>query len=98
MNHRAGGNQNGRSSRSGRSGESSGLTDMKALAAAATARPTAAPPLRPRAPELSGMVGRRDSVVGARVVDRAPLWAGLSWLWMAAGCAAVFIPGLLGVW
>ena len=44
------------------------------------------------------MVGRRGSVVGARIVDRAPLLAGLSWLWVAAGCAAVFIPGIFGVW
>jgi hypothetical protein len=43
------------------------------------------------------MVGRRDSVVGARIVDRAPLLAGLSWLWVSAGCAAVLVPGLLGV-
>jgi hypothetical protein len=97
MNHRAGGNQNSRSSRSSRSRESSDLTDMKALAAAATARPPTVPPLRPRAPELSGMVGRRDSVVGARVTDRASLLAGLSWLWVAAGVAAVLVPGMTGV-
>jgi len=71
---------------------------MKALAAAATARPPTVPPLRPRAPELSGMVGRRDSVVGARIVDRVSLLAGLSWLWVALGCAAVLVPGFTGVW
>jgi hypothetical protein len=67
------------------------------LAAASTARPPTVPPLRPR-PELSGMVGRRDSVVGARIGDRASLVAGLSGLWVAAGCAAVLVPGMIGVW
>ena len=97
MNHRAGGNQNGRSARSIRRGESSDLVDMKALAAA-TARPAPVPSLNARAPELSGMVGRRGSVVGARIDDRAPIVAGLSWIWVAAGCAAVLGPGLMGVW
>ena len=96
MNHRAGGNQNGRLSRSSRGSESSDLVDMKALAAATT-RPAPVPSLNDRAPELSGMIGRRDSVVGARIDDRAPLTAGLSWMWLAAGCAAVLIPGLIGV-
>ena len=96
MNHRAGGNQNGRLSRSSRGRESSDLVDMKALAAATT-RPAPVPSLNDRAPELSGMIGRRDSVVGARIDDRAPLSAGLSWMWLAAGCAAVLIPGLIGV-
>jgi hypothetical protein len=96
MNHRAGGNQNGRSSRSSRTSESSDLVDMKALAAA-TARPTAAVPAV-RGAELSGMVGRRDSVVGARIDDRAPISAGLSWMWLVAGCVAVLAPGSIGVW
>ena len=98
MNHRASGNQNSRTTRTTRRGDSSDLTDMKALAAAETSRPPTAPPLRPRAPELSGIVGRRDSVVGARIDDRASLLAGLSWLWVSAGCAAVLVPGLIGVW
>ena len=98
MNHRASGNQNGRTARATRRGDSSDLTDMKALAAAETSRPPTVPPLRPRAPELSGIVGRRDSVVGARIDDRASLLAGLSWLWVSAGCAAVLVPGLIGVW
>jgi hypothetical protein len=98
MNHRASGNQNGRTTRISRRGDSSDLTDMKALAAAETARPPSVPPLRPRAPELSGIVGRRGSVVGARIDDRASLLAGLSWLWVSAGCAAVLVPGLIGVW
>ncbi len=96
MNHRAGGNQNGRLSRSSRGSESSDLVAMKALAAA-TARPSPVPTLNDRAPELSGMIGRRDSVVGARIDDRAPLSAGVSWTWLAAGCAAVLLPGLIGV-
>jgi hypothetical protein len=70
---------------------------MKALAAA-TARPAPVPSLNARAPELSGMVGRRGSVVGARIDDRAPIVAGLSGIWVAAGCAAVLLPGLTGVW
>jgi hypothetical protein len=69
---------------------------MKALAAATT-RPAPVPSLNDRAPELSGMIGRRDSVVGARIDDRAPLSAGVSWMWLAAGCAAVLLPGLVGV-
>jgi hypothetical protein len=69
---------------------------MKAMAAAA-ARPAPVPTLQERGPELSGMYGRH-SVVGARIDDRAPLSAALSWTWLAAGCAAVFLPGLLGVW
>ncbi len=92
MNHRAGGNQNGRMTRSSRS-ESSDLVAMKALAAAARSAPAA----HERGPELSGMMGRH-SVVGARVDDRAPLTAGLSWIWLSAGCATVLLPGLLGVW
>jgi hypothetical protein len=36
--------------------------------------------------------------VGARIDDRASLLAGLSWLWVSAGCAAVLVPGVLGVW
>jgi hypothetical protein len=96
MNHRAGGTQNGRTSRSNRSSESSDLTDMKALAAAARTAPV--PSLQERGPELSGMTGGRHSVVGVRIDDRAPLAAGLSWSWLAAGCAAVLLPGLIGVW
>jgi hypothetical protein len=100
MNHRAGGQQNGRTSRSNRSNESSDLTDMKALAAAA--RPAPVPSLQERGPELSGMLsdmtGGRHSVVGVRIDDRAPLSAGLSLTWLAAGCAAVLLPGLIGVW
>jgi len=96
MNHRAGGIQNGRTSRSSRSSESSDLTDMKALAAAA--RPAPIPTPQERGPELSGMTGGRHSVVGVRIDDRAPLAAGLSWSWLAAGCAAVLLPGLIGVW
>jgi hypothetical protein len=101
MNHRAGGTQNGRTSRSNRSSESSDLNDMRALAAAAS-RPAPVPTLQERGPELSGMVGGgRHSVVGARIADRArlsALSAGLSWTWLAAGCAAVLLPGLIGVW
>jgi cytochrome c556 len=101
MNHRAGGSQNGRASRSNRGSESSDLNDMKALAAAAS-RPAPVPTLQERGPELSGMIGGgRHSVVGARIDDRAPLSAlsaGLSWTWLAAGCAAVLVPGLIGVW
>jgi len=47
---------------------------------------------------LSGMTGGRHSVVGVRINDRAALSAGLSWTWLAAGCAAVLLPGLIGVW
>ena len=101
MNHRAGGTQNSRTSRSNRSSESSDLNDMKALAAAA-ARPAPVPTLQERGPELSGVIGGgRHSVVGARIDDRAPLSAlsaRLSWTWLAAGCAAVLLPGLIGVW
>lgn len=101
MNHRAGGTQNGRTSRSNRGSESSDLNDMKALAAAAS-RPAPVPTLQERGPELSGMIGGgRHSVVGARIDDRAPLSAlsaGLSWMWLAAGCAAVLVPGLIGLW
>ena len=95
MNHRAGGTQNGRTSRSNRSSESSDLNDMKALAAAA-ARPAPVPTLQERGPELSGMIGGgRHSVVGVRIDDRAPFrrCARLSWTWLAAGCAAVLLPG-----
>jgi hypothetical protein len=70
---------------------------MKALAAAA--RPAPVPSLQERGPELSGMIGGgRHSVVGVRIHDRTPLSAGLSWTWLAAGCAAVLLPGLIGVW
>jgi len=100
MNHRAGVTQNGRTSRSNRGSESSDLVDMKALAAAA--RPAPVPSLQERGPELSGMLsgmtGGRHSVVGVRINDRAALSAGLSWTWLAAGCAAVLLPGLIGVW
>ncbi len=101
MNHRADGNQNGRTSRSNRGSESSDLVDMKALAAASS-RPAPVPSPQERGPELSGMLsgmrGGRHSVVGARIDDRAPLSAGVSWTWLAAGCAAVLLPGLIGVW
>jgi hypothetical protein len=104
MNHRAGGTPNGRTSHSNRRSESSDLNDMKVLAAAA-ARPAPAPTLQERGPELSGMIGGgRHSVVGARIDDRAPLSAlsalsaAVSWTWLAAGCAAVLLPGLIGVW
>jgi hypothetical protein len=73
---------------------------MKALAAASS-RPASVPTLQERGPELSGMIGGRHSVVGARIDDRAPLSAlsaGLSWTWLAAGCAAVLVPGLIGLW
>jgi hypothetical protein len=96
MNHRAGGIQNGRTSRSNRSSDSSDLNDMKALAAAARTAPV--PSLHERGPELSGMTRSRHSVVGVRIDDRAPLAAGLSWSWLAAGCAAVLLPGLIGIW
>jgi hypothetical protein len=73
---------------------------MKALAAAA--RPAPVPSPQERGSELSGMLsgmtGGRQSVVGVRIDDRAPLSAGLSWTWLAAGCAAVLLPGLIGVW
>ena len=104
MNHRAGGTPNGRTSRSNRGSESSDLVDMKALAAA-SARPAPVPTPQERGSELSGMLsgmtGGRQSVVGVRIGDRAPLAAlsaGLSWSWLAAGCAAVLLPGLIGVW
>jgi hypothetical protein len=70
---------------------------MKALAAA-TARSVATPTPRARASELSGMLGRRDSVVGARVEPSPAVVSGVGWNWAALGCLSVLIPGLVGVW
>src|SRR5581483_11089072 len=107
MNRRAGGNQNGRGQSQAQSSgqsqpqsngrvESSGVFEVRALAA--SARP-ASPAPRARASELSGIVGRRDSVVGMRVLEtpaRAPNRVSMQWL--ALGFAVVMAPGLAGVW
>src|SRR3954467_11872744 len=97
MNRRAGGNQNGRGQaqsqpQSNGRVESSGVFEVRALAA--SARPSAPAP-RARASELSGIVGRRDSVVGMRVLEppaRGPSRTSMGWL--ALGFIAVMAPGL----
>jgi hypothetical protein len=100
MNRRAGGNENGRGGsrpQSNQRDESSDVFEVKALAA--NARSAASPVPRARAADLSGMVGRRDSVVGMRV-DESPARrsGGVSWSWLGIGLATVLAPGLVGVW
>lgn len=95
MNQRAGGNRNGRD-RSNDGDETSDVFDMKALAASARSAATPSPKARPLG--LSGVVGRRDSVVGMRIHEPAPSAAGLSWAWVVAGCLAVLAPGAAGAW
>lgn len=74
--------------------EASDLLDMKALAASARAGATPSPRLLNPA-ELSGVVARRDSVVGMRVLDPAAARGGLpGWIWGAAGCLSVVAVGL----
>jgi hypothetical protein len=72
----------------------SGLVDMRTLAA--TARAGATPPAVSDASELSGAVGRRDSVVGVRVVE--PASGGVpGWVWGGFGCLLVLGVGLGGM-
>jgi len=106
MNRRAGGNQGDRApqsqparpsqARQTRS-ETSDAFEVKALAA--TARSAATPAQRARLSDLSGTVGRRESIVGMRVQETAPrAGGGTSLSWVALGCVAVLLPGLGGVW
>jgi len=106
MNRRAGGNQGDRApqsqparpsqARQTRS-ETSDAFEVKALAA--TARSAATPAQRARLSDLSGAVGRRESIVGMRVQEAAPrAGGGTSLSWVALGCVAVLLPGLGGVW
>jgi pyruvate/2-oxoglutarate dehydrogenase complex dihydrolipoamide acyltransferase (E2) component len=99
MNYRAGGNQNGRGASSDRVEsrvESTDALDTKELAASVRSASPPAPRARPQG--LSGMVGRRDSVVGLRIHETPPRAPGLAWFWVAAGCLSVLVPGLGGIW
>lgn len=67
---------------------------MKALAASSRAGVTP-PPRRLNPAELSGVVARRDSVVGMRVLEPGAGGGGLpGWFWAAAGCLSVIAVGL----
>jgi hypothetical protein len=73
--------------------DSSDLVELKAIAASTRAGHT--PPVLSAA-ELSGVMARRDSVVGARVTGGAD---GLPpWIWGMAGCLSVMALGLGIFW
>lgn len=73
--------------------EISDLVDLKAIAASTRANATA-PVVSAAA--LSGVVARRDSVVGARVADGS---SGIPpWFWGVIGCLGVMALGLGVFW
>jgi hypothetical protein len=61
-------------------------------------RAEAAPRSALTASELSGVVGRRDSVVGARVDRGGPLAGVPPWFWGVVGCLGVMAVGLGVFW
>src|SRR5579872_1070270 len=73
--------------------ESSDLVELRAIAA--STRASATPPVVSAA-ELSGVVARRDSVVGVRVDGAA---TGVPpWFWGVVGCLGVLALGLGVFW
>ena len=74
----------------------SDLVDLKAIAASMRAEATPRSPIT--ASELSGVVGRRDSVVGARVERGGPLTGVPPWFWGVVGCLGVMALGLGVFW